>query len=83
MTIFTWGDGDYQVPQGDPLPLDRFLENYLRLRGGQAVARRTASNRSLIGIRLKPLLECVRARKPCVPILLLGIGGSSIRATCG
>ena len=28
MTVFTWGNGDYQVPQGDPLPLDRFLENY-------------------------------------------------------
>jgi hypothetical protein len=28
MTIFTWGDGDYQVPQGDPLSLDHFLENY-------------------------------------------------------
>lgn len=28
MTIFTWGDGDYQVPQGAPLSLDNFLENY-------------------------------------------------------
>jgi len=28
MTVFTWGDGDYHVPQGEPLPLDRFLENY-------------------------------------------------------
>lgn len=28
MTIFTWGDPNYQVPQGDPLSLDNFLENY-------------------------------------------------------
>jgi hypothetical protein len=28
MKIFTWGEEDYQVPKGGPLPLDRFLENY-------------------------------------------------------
>ncbi|MBR0869398.1 hypothetical protein JQ633_03440 [Bradyrhizobium tropiciagri] len=28
MNIFTWGDGDYKVPQGDPLTVSQFLENY-------------------------------------------------------
>jgi hypothetical protein len=28
MNIFTWGDGDYKVPQGDPLTVGQFLENY-------------------------------------------------------
>ncbi|WFU44325.1 hypothetical protein QA640_18890 [Bradyrhizobium sp. CB82] len=28
MTIFTWGQGDYKVPQGAPLAVDQFLENY-------------------------------------------------------
>ncbi|MHC2336546.1 hypothetical protein [Bradyrhizobium sp. USDA 4454] len=28
MSIFTWGDGDYKVPQGDPLTVGQFLENY-------------------------------------------------------
>jgi hypothetical protein len=28
MTIFTWGNGNYQVPQSGVLPLDDFLENF-------------------------------------------------------
>jgi hypothetical protein len=28
MTIFTWGDGNYQVPKSGVLPLDDFLMNY-------------------------------------------------------
>lgn len=28
MNIFTWGDGNYQVPQSGALPLDDFLMNY-------------------------------------------------------
>ena len=28
MNIFTWGQGDYKVPQGDPLTVDQFLKNY-------------------------------------------------------